>query len=297
MSNLSENFLSEYDINQYDRPSVAADIAVFTVMSGDTNHEYRKLPQKKLKLLLVRRAEEPFKNLWALPGGFLRKGETIYQAAKRELKEETGTERAHLEMCCTFSEQNRDPRGWIISQAFMALMNSEDHNLMNNLHAGGDADEVAWFDVMLKKLSENRERHDDDINSKIVYELILSGIAELTATIEESKIYKDYHENISYCILNSDGLAFDHAKIITCILNKVRQNIQIDTRIAFDLMPTYFSLTDLQSVFEVILDKKLLKPNFRRKISEYVEETDNIVVDGGHRPSKLFRRNMNAFYG
>lgn len=294
MRNISEDFLSKYNIDQYERPSIATDIAVFTVMADEKQEEYRKLPRQRLKLLLVKRGEEPYKGLWALPGGFLRRGETIYQAAKRELKEETGTERAHIELCRTFSKEGRDPRGWIISQAFMALINSEDHKFKDNLHAGGDADEVAWFDVALKVTDESRERNGDNIKSRLVYELNLGG--EIKALVEEIKVYENYHEEVEYNMISSEGLAFDHGEIITCILNKLRKDIISDTRIAFDLMPTYFTLTDLQSVFEVVLDKELLKPNFRRKIAEYVVETERTIMNGGHRPSKLFKRNMNIFY-
>lgn len=295
MSSLNE-FLSSYDIEKYERPSIATDIAVFTVMTEKSEADYRKLPKKKLKLLLVRRGEEPFKGLWALPGGFVRKGETIYQAAKRELLEETGTQQAHLEMCKTFDEQERDPRGWIISQAFMALVNSDDQELMKNIHAGGDAEETEWFDISLETESENRKRINDDIKSTTVYKLVLDGKERVTAVVEEKKIYRNYHEEVEYNIIKSNGLAFDHAKIIVYMLKKLRQNVQFDIRTAFDLMPTYFTLTDLQNVFEIILNKELLKPNFRRKIVDYVIETDKTVMTGGHRPSKLFKRNMDLFY-
>lgn len=295
MNSLNE-FLSSYDIERYERPSVATDIAVFTIMSENRETDYRKLPKKNLKLLLVRRGEEPFKGLWALPGGFMRKGETVYQTAKRELLEETGTQQAHLEMCKTFDEQNRDPRGWIISQAFMALVNSDDQKLMENIHAGGDADETAWFDISLDLINENRDRIGDNITSTIIYKLNLNGNENLTAIIEEKKFYRNYHEEVEYSIIESNALAFDHAKIITYMLKKLRQNVQFDIRTAFDLMPTYFTLTDLQNVFEIILNKELLKPNFRRKIVDYVIETDKTVMTGGHRPSKLFKRNMDLFY-
>lgn len=295
MSNLNE-FLASYNIEDYERPSVATDIAVFTVMPETAEIDYRKLPQKKLRLLLVRRGEEPFKGLWALPGGFVRKGETVYQAAKRELYEETGTQQAHLEMCGTFDEQGRDPRGWIISQAFMALVNSDDQELMKNIHAGGDADETEWFDISLDVIDEKHERIKDDITNTLVYRLSLNGKENLTAIVEEEKLYKCYHEELKYNIVESNGLGFDHAKIIVCMLNKLKQNIQFDIRTAFDLMPTYFTLTDLQNVFEIILNKELLKPNFRRKIADCVIETDKIAMTGGHRPSKLFKRNMDLFY-
>lgn len=296
MSELNE-FLSTYNIESYDRPSVATDIAVFTIMSDDKAVDCRKLPTKRLKLLLVRRGEEPFKGLWALPGGFVRKGETIHQTAKRELLEETGTQQAYLEMCGTFDEQGRDPRGWIISQAFMALVNNEDKELMKNIHAGGDADETAWFDISLEIISEGYERTKEDIKNIITYKLSLNGKENLTAIVQEKRLYKNYHEELEYNIIESNGLAFDHAKIISCILNKLKQNIRLDLRIAFDLMPTYFTLTDLQEVFETILNKELLKPNFRRKIADYVTETDKTVITGGHRPSKLFKRNIDLFYG
>lgn len=291
-------FLENYNINQYERPSVAADMAVFTIMQDEILPDnYRKLPEKKLKLLLIKRGTSPYKDMWALPGGFLKKGETIYETARRELKEETGTDKAYLEMCSVFSEQGRDPRGWIISQAFMALINGDIYgNNKEFVQAGSDAKEAEWFEVNLMKKSEKKHEENGKLVCDITYELTLTKDIVISAVIEEHKIYKDYHEIVEYHIVRSDGLAFDHAKIITCILNKLRKKVELDAKIVFDLMPEFFTLTDLQKVFEIILDKELLKPNFRRKIAGYVEETEQTMMNGGHRPSKLFRRNIHAFY-
>lgn len=290
-------FLENYDINKYERPSVAADMAVFTIMQDDTQPDnYRRLPEKKLKLLLIKRGGSPYKDMWALPGGFLKKGETIYETARRELKEETGADHAYLELCNVFSEHGRDPRGWIISQAFMALISSDISDEKSSLKVGSDAKEAGWFDVRLEKTEEKKYKKNGNIVCDIVYTLTLTKEVVLSAVIEEHKVYKDYHEIVEYRIIQSEGLAFDHAKIITCIINKLRKNVETDAKIVFDLMPEYFTLTDLQKAFEIISDKELLKPNFRRKIAEYVEETDMTMMNGGHRPSKLFKRNINAFY-
>lgn len=293
-----QEYLKNYDIARYDRPSVAVDMAIFTI-SDNSNDDanYRKLPDKKLKILMIKRGMPPYKDMWALPGGFCKKGETVYEAASRELMEETGTGRAYLRLCDVFSENGRDPRGWIISHAFMALIN----NKTVNVKAGGDAWEALWFDVELKKSGMGQYGDRKSINGTIetysAYELKLThNEINLRCKIEEKRLYKDYHESVEYKAVESEGIGFDHGKIIMCILNNLRDKAETDGKIVFDLMPEYFTLTDLQKAFEIILDRKMLTANFRRKISEYVTETDKLITGGGHRPAKLFIRNISSFY-
>lgn len=303
-NSLDKDFLAEYDISRYDRPSIAADIAVFSIgrkMTEDA--DYRKLPTKTLRLLLIRRAEQPFQGKWALPGGFMQKGETIQETARRELKEETGTDKAYLELCDVFSDSGRDPRGWIVSQSFIAVLNADD--LANgHLEASGDAGEAAWFDITVQKTAERKQERDNAVTCDNDYELLLkdSGASNentaviLRAVIREHIEYRDYHEIVTYEIMDSQGIAFDHARIIVSIFNRLRQMLGSDIRIAFDFMPEYFTLTDLQETVELISGQELIKPNFRRKIAEYVIETDRLIQNGGHRPAKAFVRNLDRFY-
>ena len=145
MSEEEQAYLAGYDISAFDRPSVAADMAVFSIMEEEKQanskerrnpSNYRKDPLKKLKILLIRRASFPYKNAWALPGGFCRKGESVSETARRELCEETGVSDAYLRPFDIFSEEGRDPRGWIISHAFLALINGENTVSMKVLMHG-----------------------------------------------------------------------------------------------------------------------------------------------------------------
>lgn len=306
----NNDFLEAYDINQYDRPSIAADIAVFSIGRKQAGGaDYRRLPAKTLRILLIRRAEQPFQGEWALPGGFMQKGETIQETARRELKEETGTDKAYLELCGVFSDVGRDPRGWIISQSFIAVLNEDD--LANgHLEASGDAGEAAWFDITMRKTADRKQEQGNVVTCDNDYELLLqdSGVADsdivndndaavrLRAVIREHIEYRDYHEIVTYEIAESQGIAFDHAKIITSVFQRLRRMLGSDIRIAFDFMPEYFTLTDLQEAVELISGQELVKPNFRRKIAEYVVETDRLTQNGGHRPAKAFVRNLDRFY-
>ncbi|MEZ3447268.1 MAG: NUDIX hydrolase [Lachnospiraceae bacterium] len=306
----NNDFLEAYDINQYDRPSIAADIAVFSIGRKQAGGaDYRRLPAKTLRILLIRRAEQPFQGEWALPGGFMQKGETIQETARRELKEETGTDKAYLELCGVFSDIGRDPRGWIISQSFIAVLNEDD--LANgHLEASGDAGEAAWFDITVRKTADRKQEQGNVVTCDNDYELLLqdSGAADsdivndndaavrLRAVIREHIEYRDYHEIVTYEIAESQGIAFDHAKIITSVFQRLRRMLGSDIRIAFDFMPEYFTLTDLQEAVELISGQELVKPNFRRKIAEYVVETDRLTQNGGHRPAKAFVRNLDRFY-
>ncbi|TVZ28479.1 8-oxo-dGTP diphosphatase [Gillisia sp. Hel_I_86] len=94
------------------------------------------------KILLIQRKNAPFKNKWALPGGFLEETESLIEGAKRELFEETGLELDDLKQLKTYGNLNRDPRGRTISIAFIGELRKE-----VQIKAGDDAKEADWFRV------------------------------------------------------------------------------------------------------------------------------------------------------
>jgi len=124
------------------RPAVTVDVVVFGYDGT------------KLQLVLVERGLPPFKGRWALPGGFVHLDETLEEAARRELEEETGLTRIYLEQLYTFDQVDRDPRERIISVAHFALVKLSDHKT----RAGSDATRSAWFAAdALPKLAFDHE--------------------------------------------------------------------------------------------------------------------------------------------
>lgn len=113
------------------RPALAVDCVVFG------------LDAESLKVLLIERDREPFAGRWALPGGFVRLQETLDEAARRELREETGLENLYLEQLYTFGELDRDPRERVVSVAYYALVRLLDHQVQ----AATDARRVGWFGI------------------------------------------------------------------------------------------------------------------------------------------------------
>jgi 8-oxo-dGTP diphosphatase len=104
------DFLKAYDQNQFDRPSITVDLVVITVI------------ERRLQILCTKRTDHPFKDLWALPGGFVRMEESLDQAALRVLQQKTGLAQVYLEQLYTFGEVQRDPRMRIVSVAYYALV-------------------------------------------------------------------------------------------------------------------------------------------------------------------------------
>ena len=281
-------FLERYSAGDYERPSVAADMVIFTVTDEEEDN-YRKLPEKELRVLLIQRGGHPYLGRWALPGGFVRPDETTEQAAQRELREETGVDNVYLEQLYTFSDIGRDPRTWVMSCSYMALIDAG----KVRIRAGDDAANAAWFKATYRLLEEGKEPLEDGGYVRTQrHELgLVSEHGELTAVVERAQTVTETASKTVYTVVSNDGLAFDHAQIIAYAIERLRGKVSY-TDIALHLMPKLFTLTELQQVYEVILDKELLKPAFRRKVADLVAETDHYTENAGHRPSRLYRRNL-----
>ena len=116
---------------QYPRAALTVDCVVFGFDGGELN------------VLLIERGLEPYKGRWALPGGFVRVDETLDDAARRELVEETGMQKVFLEQLYTFGAVNRDPRERVVSVAYYALVKLSDHRT----RAATDAADAKWFPI------------------------------------------------------------------------------------------------------------------------------------------------------
>lgn len=277
-------FLKSYDASQYERPSVTVDMVIFTVLDRPQTN-YRKLPEKDLCVLLIKRGGHPFKGCWALPGGFVMPTETLERAAIRELAEETGVENAYMEQLYTWGDPGRDPRTWVISCSYMALIDASRIKLV----AGDDAVDARWFRVSKKLKQEKRKTTRNGSVWKQKHSLVLSSDDQKTEALLE-KIITRYgsRKTEEEQILAPGELAFDHARMIGYAVDRLRNKIEY-TDLAFNLMPEYFTLTQLQQVYETILDCELLKANFRRKLENKVVETDYFTEGDGYRPSQLFK--------
>ena len=250
-----EEFLRDYDPSQFDRIALTTDVLIFSVSSEEVEN-YRKLSEKKFSVLLVKRNTYPFKDKWCLPGGFLRVDETIDEAARRILETETNLKNIYMEQLYTFGDVDRDPRMRIVSTAYIALVDK--NRLRDHL-----PENAAWFTMH-----------------------ILEDEEEIQVTLDNGT------ESYEYFVKKDDHLAFDHAKVIVSGISRLKNKVEY-TDIVFNMMPEYFTLGELQQVYEVILGKKLLDPAFRRIIAKKTVKTDKVQTGGGHRPSALFRYNRN----
>ena len=264
--NSEEEFLKEYDPSKFDRLAVTTDILIFSI-SEEYDDNYRKLSNKHFSVLLVKRDNYPYKDKWCLPGGFIKVDEDIEDAPLRILKNETGISDIYLEQLYTYGGVDRDPRMRVISTSYMALVDK--NRLRDKLK-----DNASWFNIT----------KEEDKNN--IYVTLDNGTDILKYTIK--KILKEKTtDRYKFTVTENTSLAFDHPLVITSGMERLKNKVSY-TDVVFNMMPKYFTLGELQQVYEIILGKKLLDPAFRRIISDKVEKTDKVKTGGGHRPSILF---------
>lgn len=184
-------FLAQYRPKNYNRPSVTADIVVFrTVPAG-------------CELLLIRRGGHPYLGKWALPGGFSMETESVSETATRELREETGLTDIPLEPVGLFSAPGRDPRTWVMSEAYVAKLGGD-----IEAAAGDDADDAAWFAVKA-----------EDGPQELALTFIGAG-ETFRAVLEKHSLPGILGPRTEYTVLDSGGIAFDHAAIIASAMRR-----------------------------------------------------------------------------
>lgn len=185
-----------------------------------------------LKLLLIKRKDNPYAGQWALPGDIVQPTENLVQASKRVLLQLTGVKDIYLEQVHTFGAVDRHPKGRVITIAYYALINIA----KVKIEAASFAVQVAWKEVR-----------------------------------------------------SLESLAFDHIRIMNYSLAKLRQDLKLRP-IGFELLAEKFTLTELQRLYEVVLEQDLDKRNFRKKIlSMGILKTLHELQTGvSHRPAKLY---------
>jgi 8-oxo-dGTP diphosphatase len=209
---------------------VAADAIVFGYSKSDG-----------VSVLLIQRKYEPFKDKWAIPGGFVLEDESLEEAVRRELLEETGVEMNYLEQLYTFGDPARDPRERVISVAYFGLVKT---SLYRELKASTDASNAKWFSI--KKLPV---------------------------------------------------LAFDHQELLKTAIERLRAKVRYQP-IGFELLDKKFPFSDLEKLYETLLDKAINRRNFSKKILsfDFLEETGELSKSTGKgRPSKMYRFNQKRY--
>lgn len=272
---------------EFFKPSVTVDTIIFTVRDLNVDN-YRKLPEKKFQVLLVKRAGEPYKDKWSLPGTFVGKEERFEEAVNRCLEEKANIKDIYLEQLYSWGDPQRDPRERVISTSYMGLVDVGDIQIK----AGKNVEDIEWFNIRLNTIKEkSKERKSGYYKTEEIEIILENKEVTLKSRVKVVKELVNGNTIIYTQILQSD-LAFDHAKILIYAIERLKNKVEYTT-IAFNLMPEKFTLTKLQQVYEILLDKPLLKANFRRKIADMVIETEEYEENAGHRPSKLYKFNPN----
>ncbi len=260
-----EDFLKNYSSDDYEKMSITTDITLFGI-SDIKEENYRKKSKKSFSILLVKRHSPPFMNKYCVPGGFLSLDEKLLDCAKRVLAIEANIDNVYLNQIHTSSDIDRDIRGRILSVSYLGLIDK-------NIILSSLKDNAAFFDLSFEYLNDIIK-----INFK-------NGKEEFNCSVKKNE---DEFGIISFEELENNYLAFDNLKMIMYSIEYLKNNINYKN-LVFHLLPRFFTLKELQLVYEAILDKKIIDSVFRRTINDLVTPTNEYKNDGGHRPSRLYQ--------
>lgn len=237
----------------YKKLSLTNDIVILTTVDKP-EEDKRKVPEKALQILLIKRDEDPFNNQWALPGGFVDYDKDLDESAREKLYAKTGINNLYMEQLFTYGDVNRDNRGRVVSVAYIALVKKED--VLTQISANDPSTQASWFYIEPQRDS-----------------LLVTDVRFIS---------EEGNTNVS-------ELAFDHKQMVIDSLNRLQNKIEY-TNIAFHLVSAFFTVKELQMVYECLLGRTIQA--FRRKISDKITPADKMKDDGAaYRPAQLYKFN------
>ena len=222
------------------------------------------LLEGELQILLVRRRQPPEVGRWAIPGGAIELEEALEDAALRILAQETGLEGLYLEQLYTFGNPTRHPDVRAIAVAYFAIV---------------PADQAAGVGC-------RGSRAGPDSAATLSRDRVPQAAGPEVGTAECSLGW--------WSVYDLPPLAFDHRRIVHYGLTRLRYKLEY-TAVGFELLPQEFTLTELQTAYEIVLGEALDKRNFRRKILRAaIIEPSGHYRSGEGRPAKLYRYREDA---
>ncbi len=253
-----EEFLEWYKRQEqpkYETPSVTVDIVLMCYNKEDD----------QLKVLLIQRKSNPYRESWALPGGFVDPNESTGESVLRETEEETSVRISaqNIEQLHTFSTPNRDPRGWVVTVSYLAFIGEEP------LSAGDDANEVRWFSL---------ERKDNQL-------YLINGDVEIILDLRSGQS------------LGKDTLAFDHSEIILKAFKRIVNKMEHEPQV-LQVLGDSFTITEARKVFAKFLGvdfRTIDHSNFKKSLLRFFDEIGERPVGIG-RPSKIYRLKEDVFH-
>lgn len=287
MNRTEEKLIEDYrkSLAQYERPSVTADIIAMRPAFADSEGgSWRENPKFAIEMLLIRRGKWPDKGKMALPGGFIqgKNRETVEQGAIRELREECGLVTNRLIPIGVFSKYDRDPRTWIISNAYVSFHKRNDGA---NVRGGDDAADAMWLRILDPKVA----------NGRFELPFFLDGTHCFTLRgCYEGGAFGD----VTITEVTRNELAFDHAEIIAAAF--VRMLAFDPLKLALLFLDKKFTLSEFADVYQYLTHTPIGDmANFRRKVTSgrfgekpYLVPCRNEFAesDRAHPKARLFRR-------
>jgi hypothetical protein len=266
---------------------MTVNLAMFQVVDAERVNS-KRLPSKELMVLLEKRDRAPFRGCWLFPYAAVDAGESLDDAVYKKLTENTNHGDIYFEQLYTWGAIDRDPTARVVATSYIAIVPA---GRVKARVASGHG-ELRWFSVS-KKLVSNEKISDLHTRSKYLVTLFSrpENVTISYHVIEDASV-SGFEKRIKYSYEPyadaSARMGYDHIKVLDYALDRIKNKV-LYTNIAFGLLPEYFTLTELQQVYEVLLGRNLIKPNFRQMIGKKVEKTQKTKKDGAYRPSALYR--------